>query len=110
MEENLEHIDLIDKHITGMLSEEEQLRFNELMETDPEFSKEVAVYERLYGDVEEHEDAALKERLGGYYEEYQAEEGGRSKGRQRFLYWATGIAACLAIGFFVSQSPVSRIP
>ena len=101
MEENLEHIDLIDKHITGMLSEEEQLRFNELMETDPEFSKEVAVYERLYGDVEEHEDAALKERLGGYYEEYQAEEGGRSKGRQRFLYWATGIAACLAIGFFV---------
>ncbi len=104
MAEDLEYIDLIDKHLNGELSGQEQLRFDQLLETDPEFKKELAVYRQLYSDIEEHEDAALKNRMDDYYQDYLKEESGTG-GRQRFLYWATGIAACLAIGFFVLREP-----
>ena len=102
MDEELEHIDLIDKYINEELTIDERSKFDSLMAKSPDFQQEVKLYEKLYLDIEKKGDEELKARLNVYYDDYQKEQvPNKNRGLQRFLILATSLAACLVLGFFL---------
>ena len=112
MEESLKHIDLIDKHITGELSDTEREEFQRLFEKDPEFKKEVEIYERVYSKIEVIGEQNLKEKLQEYYKEYQIEKKEKPRGiYRRLVIYGGSIAATFIIGavlFFNNDSGLNE--
>ena len=103
MEEDLEHIDLIDKYLSGTLSAVEKDKVEELLRNDADFAKELQVYKQLYRGIKQNGKTALKQRLGNYYKEYQEDQkiaaAQKPKGKYRQLFrYTTAIAACFIIG------------
>tara|TARA_R110000764_G_scaffold181620_3_gene267597 strand:+ start:1268 stop:2485 length:1218 start_codon:yes stop_codon:yes gene_type:complete len=103
MQEDLRHIELIDKYLRGRLNPSEKDRVDDLLLNDSEFVKEVAVYRKIYEGIAQTEKTDLKKRLGGYFEDYKNDQKiaitNKPKGRYRKLYTYGGaIAACLVIG------------
>ena len=64
MEEDLEHIDLIDKYLSGTLSAVEKDKVEELLRNDADFAKELQVYKQLYRGIKQNGKTALKQPLG----------------------------------------------
>lgn len=106
MEEDLQHLDLIDKYINNELSESERIEFERLLIEDKKFGEELKFYKALYSGIEEKSKTELKSRLQGYYEEYEEEQQARSGGGiQRYLAIGLSIAATLIVGFFLIFQP-----
>ncbi|HTD40111.1 MAG TPA: hypothetical protein VK671_05785 [Mucilaginibacter sp.] len=74
MEEDLKDIDLIDRYLNNELDEQQQRVFKDRYLNDPEFKKEVEVYQKIYEGVEKATRDSLKQRLEGYYNEYVDED------------------------------------
>ena len=104
MEEDLQHIDLIDKYLNDILSDDEQATFDKLMRKSPSFRRDLEVYQQMYMGLEVSGNSDdLKERLPDYYEEFQEDkrkEEKKGKIRQ-LIIWGTGIAAAIALGWFL---------
>ena len=90
MIEELKYIALIDKYLRGTLAPSEKDEVEELMHHNPDFAKEVRVYEKIYEGITKKEKAELKNRLRKYYKEYQENQefshkqrSGRRGGRNR---------------------------
>ena len=103
MIEDLKYIALIDKYLRGTLVPSEKDEVEELMHHNPDFAKEVRVYEKIYEGITKKEKAELKNRLRKYYKEYQENQetptSDRPNGKYRRLFIYSGaIAACLIIG------------
>ncbi|MDH3710729.1 MAG: hypothetical protein OER04_12610, partial [Cyclobacteriaceae bacterium] len=74
MDEELRHIDLIDKYLNQNLNVEEQKLFEQLQENDPEFARELEIYRKLYRGIEQQGHQKLKTRLDQYYENYKKQQ------------------------------------
>lgn len=103
MQEDLKHIALIDKYLSGTLNPSEKDRVANLLLNDSDFVKEVAVYRKIYEGITQKEEADLKKRLGGYFEEYEKDQKisitNKPKGKYRRLFiYGGAIAACLVFG------------
>jgi len=103
MQEDLEHIALIDSYLTGTLSPSEKDRVEKLLLNDPSFAKEVTVYKKIYEGIQQKEEADLKKRLVMYHKTYEEDlktaADQRPKGKYRsLLTYGGAIAACLIIG------------
>ncbi|PRX54965.1 hypothetical protein [Flagellimonas meridianipacifica] len=103
MIEDLKYIALIDKYLRGTLAPLEKDEVEKLLQDNPDFAKEVRVYEKIYEEITEKEKAELKNRLRKYYQEYQENQrtttSDRPNGKYRRLFIYSGaIAACLIIG------------
>lgn len=103
MQEDLKHIELIDKYLNGTLSQSEKNQVEKLLVNDSDFAKEVAVYKKIYEGIAQKEETDLKKRLGSYFEEYEIDQktvaGHRSKGKYRRMFiYGGALAACLVIG------------
>ena len=113
MDEELKHIDLIDKYLSETLTAEETVTFNKLLEEDSDFEKEVAIYRQLYKGIEQVNDANLKEKLAAYYDEFHDENKQTKKGLYRRLFiYGGSIAASLIIGalIFFREKPLQQDP
>lgn len=103
MQEDLEHIDLIDKYLSGTLNPAEKEKVETLLLNDSDFAKEVAVYKKIYEGIKQREENNLKKRLGSYFKEFNEDQSiindQKPKGKYRKLIRYSGaIAACLLIG------------
>lgn len=98
MEEDLKHIDLIDKYLSGNLKGSEAIAFQNLLKTDSDFKKEVEIYERIYKKIEARGEVNFKKRLGVYYKEYLQEKSRKPKGIYRKLIIISSIAATIIFG------------
>lgn len=103
MQEDLKHIELIDKYLSGTLSQSEKNQVENLLLNDSDFVKEVAVYRKIYEGITQKEEADLKQRLESYFKEYEEDQktvvGHRPKGKYRRLFvYGGALAACLVIG------------
>lgn len=97
MKEDLKHIDLIDKYISGTLKGSEAITFKELFENDSDFKKEVEVYQEIYKTIESNEEEKFKKRLDTYYKDYLDENTNKPKGIYRKLVFISGIAATIVL-------------
>lgn len=103
MQEDLKHIELIDKYLNGTLNPSEKEKVEKLLLNDPDFTKEVAVYKKIYEGITQKEEADLKKRLGSYFKEYEENQeivtDNNPKGKYRRLFiYGGATAACLVIG------------
>ena len=80
MREELRHIDLIDKHLTGHLNDDEKSEVERLLAEDKEFAKELEVYKKIYTGIESKEDQKLRAKLDLLYAEYRASGEQKPKG------------------------------
>jgi len=101
MNDELKHIDLIDKHLNGTLNTDEATHFEQLLQHDTNFEKEVTVYKRIYKRIEDRAAVEFKERLNDYYKEYQNENSAKPKGINRKLIIISSIAAAIIFGIFL---------
>lgn len=117
MQEDLEHIDLIDKYLNGTLNALDKEKVEALLLSDSNFKREVAIYKKIYEGIKQKEETDLKQRLGGYFKEYQEDKKivatQKPKGKYRQLYRYIGaLAACLIIGgalFFIYKEDQIKI-
>ncbi len=97
MDEELRHIDLIDKYLNQNMNAEEQQLFERLLKSDPEFSRELEIYRKLYRGIEQQGHQKLKTRLDQYYQQYkQVAPTASPKRRQRSL-WIAGMAVAASL-------------
>lgn len=117
MEEDLRHIDLIDKYLSNSLTNSEVEMVEKRIAEDASFAKELEIYKQIYKGIKQQGDTALKERLTTYYNNYKEEnESKTNKGYYRKLVvFGSGIAACVLIGFLLffyyrndGQNPVFK--
>jgi hypothetical protein len=101
MEEELKHIDLIDKHLSGTLKGSEAIAFQELLKNDPAFKQEITLYKHIYERIEIEGRANLKKRINTYYEAYLNEKQFKKKGLYRKLIFISSMAAVIVFGIFV---------
>ncbi len=101
MEEELKHIDLIDKYLSNTLNSVEEQEVTRLLKEDESFAKEVEVYRQMYKGMEAQSNASLKQRLDIYYKEYEKEQQDKPKGIYKTLYIGISLAACLLLGLFL---------
>lgn len=101
MEEDLKHIDLIDKYLSGSLKGSEAITFQDLLKNDDNFKKEVEVYKRIYDKIEARGETNFKKRLDIYHKEYLAEKSGKPKGIYKKLIIFSSIAAAVIFGIFI---------
>tara|TARA_R110002073_G_scaffold279026_1_gene443141 strand:- start:428599 stop:429723 length:1125 start_codon:yes stop_codon:yes gene_type:complete len=106
MSEDLKHIDLIDKYLNKKLKGSEVLIFQELIEKDDAFKKEVEILEKVYEKIELRGERNLKKRLDVYYKEYleEVEKQAKPKGLYRQLMIVSGIAAAIIVGVIIYNS------
>ncbi|WP_340200840.1 hypothetical protein [Ascidiimonas sp. W6] len=103
MEEDLEHIDLIDKYLNDVLSEDEQLTFEKLTKKSPSFRRDLEAYQQIYKGLEATKEDGLKARLPKYYEAFKQDKkqkDRRGKVRQLVLV-GISIAAIVVLGWFL---------
>ncbi|KAB7530086.1 hypothetical protein F8C76_00770 [Flagellimonas olearia] len=99
MREELRHIDLIDKHLTGRLDDDEKREVERLLAEDEEFVKELEVFKQIYRGIEWNEDVKLRAKLDLLYAEYKDSEEQKPKGLYRRLIIYSGTAAaCIILG------------
>ena len=97
MDEELRHIDLIDKYLNQNLDAEEQQLFEQLLKNDPEFARELEIYRKLYRGIEQQGHQKLKTQLDQYYKEYkQVAPKAPPKRRQRSM-WTRGLAVAASL-------------
>ncbi len=99
MDEELRHIDLIDKYLNQNLDAEEQKLFEQLLQNDPEFARELEIYRKLYRGIEQQGHQKLKTRLDQYYENYKKQQVAPTaspKRRQRSM-WMRGMAVAASL-------------
>lgn len=103
MEEDLRHIDLIDKYLSNTLTNSEVEMVEKRIAEDASFAKELEIYKQIYKGIEQQGDTALKKRLTSYYNSYKEEnESKTNKGYYRKLVvFGSGIAACVLIGLLL---------
>jgi len=101
IDEELRHIDLIDKYLNGNLNTEEATAFEQLLQEDINFRKELDVYKKIYKRIKDRGEENLKERLTHYYKEYQNEKSVKPKKLYRKLVIISGIAAAIIFGIFL---------
>ncbi|UII81656.1 hypothetical protein [Flagellimonas sp. CMM7] len=103
MEEDLRHIDLIDKYLSNSLTSSEVEMVEKRIAEDASFAKELEIYKQIYKGIEQQGDTALKERLASYYNSYKEEnESKTNKGRyHKLVVFGSGIAACVLIGLLL---------
>ena len=107
MREELRHIDLIDKHLTGHLNDDEKSEVERLLAEDKEFAKELEVYKKIYTGIESKEDQKLRAKLDLLYAEYRASGEQKPKGLyRRLIIYSGAVAACIVLGtlFYVFRS------
>ncbi|MDF0707418.1 hypothetical protein [Flagellimonas okinawensis] len=107
MREELRHIDLIDKHLTGHLNDDEKSEVERLLAEDKEFAKELEVYKKIYTGIESKEDQKLRAKLDLLYAEYRASGEQKPKGLyRRLIIYSGAAAACIVLGilFYVFKS------
>ncbi len=111
IDEELKHIDLIDKYLNDKLNTDEAAVFEQLLQEDVDFRKELDVYKKIHKRIEDRGEENLKERLTHYYKEYQNEKSVKPKGLYRKLIIISGIAAAIIFGIFlVNNSPDNQLP
>ena len=107
MREELRHIDLIDKHLTGHLNDDEKSEVERLLAEDKEFAKELEVFKQIYTGIESKEDQKLRAKLDLLYAEYRASGEQKPKGLyRRLIIYSGAVAACIVLGtlFYVFRS------
>lgn len=109
MEEDLRHIDLIDKYLSNALTKSEKEIVEKRIAEDSSFAKELEVYKQIYKGIEQQGDTVLKERLTSYYNSYKEENKSKTNKAyyRRLVVFGSGIAACVLIGlllFFYYQN------
>ncbi|XLS29598.1 hypothetical protein ACJD0Z_01975 [Flavobacteriaceae bacterium M23B6Z8] len=105
MDENLEHIDLIDKYLNDDLNSEEQKAFERLSRKSPAFRRDLEVYQQMYRGMEAfEEDDELRKRLATYHESFIKEKH-RKRQVRTLLVTGLSMAAAVVFGwFFVFRS------
>jgi hypothetical protein len=107
MREDLRHIDLIDKHLTGRLNDDEKKEVERLLVEDEEFAKELEVFKQIYKGIDAKEDLKLRTKLDLLYSEYKDSEEQKPKGLyRRLIIYSGAAAACIVLGtlFYVFRS------
>ncbi len=100
MEENLEHINLIDKYLNDELNTEEQIEFERLSRKSPAFRRDLEVYQQIYKGIEAFEDDGLKNRLDKYHEAFKREKRRKQNVRKLFIA-GLSTAATIVLGWFL---------
>ncbi len=101
--------DLIIRHFSGELTEEEKKKFNSLLESDTDFKKQVEFEKDLKQVVIKNKNKDLKEKLISFENDIQSKE--RNKPKHKINTWkiAASIALLIAVavGWFGYQNFVS---
>ncbi|MEA1787271.1 hypothetical protein U1E44_14310 [Arenibacter sp. GZD96] len=114
MQEDLKHIELIDKYLRNALNPSEKVEVEKLLDNDSDFAKEVMIYEKIYEGITKKGETDLKNRLRNYYKEYntnrETDTAHKPTGKYRRLFiYGGSIAACLIVGgailFFNNNDP-----
>ncbi|MCR9226805.1 MAG: hypothetical protein NXH90_05260 [Flavobacteriaceae bacterium] len=101
MREELRHIDLIDKYLTGRLNDDEKTEVERLLAEDEEFVRELEVFKQIYKGIEWKEDVKLRAKLDLLYAEYKESEEQKPKGLyRRLIIYSGAAAACIVLGTF----------
>jgi len=108
MNEELKHIDLIDKHLNGTLNTDEATNFEQLLQHDVNFRKEVAIYKKIYKRIEDKAAVNFKNRLNDYYKEYQNVNLAKPNGIYKKLIIISSIAAAIIFGIFLINNNIQE--
>jgi hypothetical protein len=107
MREELRHIDLIDKHLTGRLNDDEKREVERLLDEDEEFVKELEIFKQIYKGIEWKEDVKLRAKLDLLYADYKESREQKPKGLyRRLIIYSGAAAACIILGtlFYLFRS------
>ena len=104
----LEIQDRIDLYVTGRMTEEERLAFEEDMSKDTELKEQTEFTLSVSKSLKRRNDKM--ERMKGFKKDYEENADKHEtpsvhvRNKFKFFYWASSIAAVLVVGFFIMKS------
>src|SRR5579862_8838715 len=106
-----EDLDLIDKFISGTLSDEEQARFDERMNSDLSFREELKTHQSFLRSLKEYDERRpVKQLLNSIHEELGTETAIKKEPAKVYRLWPTiGVAASVALLCVFGTLYVTRV-
>ena len=103
-----EYQDRIDLYVTGRMTEEERMAFEEDMSKDTELKEQVEFTLSVSKSLKSRNDKL--EKMKGFKKDYEENSDKHEtptvpvRNKLKFFYWASSIAAVLVVGFFIMKS------